>query len=162
MTLFMEAARPLLHPAHREPLPPRRVTERAAAKVDLHDDMTEGQKKAATGVAHFAYGAGAGAVYGALSPLLPFDPVLNGVAYGLGVWTGSYLGLMPALGLHPSATDEPAGRNALMIGAHLVWGAALGLLTEQFVGQHGQRSPTDELDRRHQTPANVALTSAQL
>jgi uncharacterized membrane protein YagU involved in acid resistance len=162
MTLFMEAARPLLHPAHQEPLPPRRVTERAAAKVDLHDDMTEPEKKAATGVAHFAYGAGAGAVYGAVSPLMPFGPVLNGVAYGLGVWAGSYLGLMPALGLHPPATREPAGRNALMIGAHVVWGAVLGLVTEQFVGQDGRRAPADELDRRHRTPENLALTSAQL
>jgi putative membrane protein len=162
MTLFMEAGRPLLHPAHQRPLPPRRVTERAAASVDAHDDMNEPQKKAATGVAHFAYGAGAGAVYGALSPLLPMSPVWSGVAYGLGVWAGSYLGLMPALGLHPPATREPAGRNALMIGAHIVWGATLGLLTDRMVGQNGRRPPVDELDRPHRTPENLALTSAQL
>lgn len=134
MTLFMEAARPLL-PAHQQrPLPPRRVTERAAGAVGLHDDMTEPQKQAATGVAHFGYGAAAGAVYGVLAPHLPFGPALNGVAYAMGVWAGSYLGLLPVLGLHPPATREPAGRNALMIGAHVVWGAVLGLLTDQLAG----------------------------
>lgn len=30
----------------------------------------------------------------------------------------------------PSATRAPAGRNALMIAAHLVWGGVLGLITE--------------------------------
>jgi hypothetical protein len=162
MTLFMEAVRPLLPPEDQRPLPPRRVTMRAAAKVDAHDDMTEPQKKTATGVAHFGYGAGTGAVYGAVSPLLPFGPVLNGVTYGLGVWAGSYLGMLPALDLHPPATREPAGRNALMIGAHVVWGAVLGLVTDQLVGQNGERSPADKLGRRHRTAENLSLTSAQL
>ena len=134
MTLVMAAGKTQLPPEDQYPLPPRRVTVRAAEKVGLHDDMTEAEKQVATGVAHFGYGAGAGALYGAVSPLLPFGPVLNGVAYGLGVWTGSYLGLLPALDLHPPATREPPGRNALMIGAHVVWGAVLGLLTDQAVG----------------------------
>ncbi|MBO0700499.1 MAG: hypothetical protein J2P46_19030, partial [Zavarzinella sp.] len=79
MTLFMEAGRPFLHPAHQEPLPPRHITERAAETVDAHDDMNEPLKKAATGVAHFAYGAGAGAVYGALSPFSPMSPIWGGM-----------------------------------------------------------------------------------
>jgi|SRR5262245_10450953 len=134
MTMFMEGARALLPPHEQYPLPPRRITERAAKTVDAHDDMNEPQKEAATAVAHFGYGAAAGAVYGAVSPLMPFGPICDGVAYGLGVWAGSYLGLMPALGLHPAATREQVGRNALMIGAHIVWGAALGILTDRLAG----------------------------
>jgi uncharacterized membrane protein YagU involved in acid resistance len=136
MTLFMEAARTQLPPEEQHPLPPRRITMRAAEAVDLHDDMSEPEKKAATGVAHFGYGAAAGAVYGAVAPHLPFGPVLNGVGYGLGVWAGSYLGLLPALDLHPPATHETPSRNALMIGAHIVWGAVLGLVTDQLVGRN--------------------------
>jgi len=52
------------------------------------------------------------------------------VGYGLVVWAGSYLGLLPAVGLHRPATREPAGRNGMMIGAHVVFGAVLGLLAE--------------------------------
>ncbi|MEJ7606229.1 MAG: DUF6789 family protein [Bryobacteraceae bacterium] len=55
-------------------------------------------------------------------------PAAEGALYGLAVWGGSYLGVMPATGLYKSATEEPAARNALMIAAHLVWGAALGVI----------------------------------
>jgi hypothetical protein len=149
MTLFMAAAKTQLPPEQQYPLPPPRITMRAAEAVDLHDDMDEAEKHAATGVAHFGYGTATGAVYGAIAPHLPFGPVLNGVAYGLGVWAGSYLGLLPALDLHPPATREPPGRNALMIGAHVVWGAVLGLLTDQLVGDdrrtthNGRRGPSE-------------------
>src|SRR6188508_239336 len=46
----------------------------------------------------------------------------EGALYGVGVWGASYLGLLPGAGLYPAATDESAGRNALMISAHLIWG----------------------------------------
>jgi putative membrane protein len=146
MTLFMEVARAHLPPGQQHPLPPRHVTMRAAEAVDLHDDLTEPQKQAATGIAHFGYGTGAGALYGALAPALPFGAILNGVAYGLGVWAGSYLGLLPALRLHPPATEEPPGRNAVMIGAHVVWGAALGLITDALAGGHNGVRPLEDKD----------------
>jgi uncharacterized membrane protein YagU involved in acid resistance len=160
MTLFMAAAKTQLPPEEQYPLPPRRITMRAAEAVDLRDDMTETEKHAATGVAHFGYGTATGALYGALSPLLPFGPVLNGVAYGLGVWTGSYLGLLPALDLHPPATREPAGRNALMIGAHVVWGATLGLLTDQMVGTDGRPAANGSPEDRARPNAPLVLGGA--
>jgi hypothetical protein len=49
---------------------------------------------------------------------------LVGLTFGLGVWAVSYLGLMPALGLHESATEHLRRRNLLMIAAHAVWGTA--------------------------------------
>jgi hypothetical protein len=51
---------------------------------------------------------------------------MTGVALGLGVWTASYLGVLPALGILRPATEHPARRTALMIAAHVVWGSALG------------------------------------
>jgi hypothetical protein len=63
--------------------------------------------------------------------------VLAGTLYGLVVWGASYLGLVPALGLLSPATRHPRRRNALMIAAHLVWGAALGLLAAQRPRKHG-------------------------
>ena len=50
--------------------------------------------------------------------------------YGLAVWAGSYLGLLPALGIMSPATDHPLRRTALMIAAHLVWGSALGTFVD--------------------------------
>ena len=128
MTLAMRAAHCGLPPHERFPLPPRRVTLRALRKVGLrpHVHLDESQRRGLTRAAHFGYGTAAGALFGLIAPKNLPDAVSGGVGYGLLVWVASYLGVMPALGLHPPATREPAGRNLMMIGAHVVWGAALG------------------------------------
>jgi len=56
--------------------------------------------------------------------------VAKGVGFGLLVWAGSYLGLLPAVGLHRPATRESARRNGMMIASHVVWGAVLGAMVE--------------------------------
>src|SRR5947209_17173650 len=136
MTLYMAGVREALPEPDQYDLPPRIVTERAAQKAGVAHQMNEPQKKAATTAAHFAFGAGAGAMYGVVAPVLPFHPVANGIAYGLGVWASSYFGWLPAAGLHPPAHRESTGRNVLHAGAHIVWGAVLGLLTDQLAGEH--------------------------
>src|SRR6476646_490949 len=85
MTVVMAAGREALPECEQYPLPPRTITERTAQAADVGHRLSEPQKEAATAVGHFAYGAATGAVYGALAPSLPFDPMLSGVAYGLGV-----------------------------------------------------------------------------
>jgi hypothetical protein len=57
----------------------------------------------------------------------------------MGVWASSYLGWLPAAGLHPPAQREAAGRTAMTVGAHVVWGAVLGLLTDQLAGRPDSR-----------------------
>ena len=90
--------------------------------------MDEDERTGLTYAAHFSYGTSVGALFGLVAPRDLGKSIVAGVGYGLLVWAGSYLGLLPALGLHRPATREPAERNALMIGAHVVWGAALGAL----------------------------------
>ena len=128
MTVAMRAVQASLPAAQRHPLPPRRVTMRAARKVGLrpHLQLDESERRGLTLAAHSGYGAAAGGLFGAIAPRNLPDAVSAGVGYGLLVWAASYLGLMPALGLHPPATREPAGRNLMMILAHVVWGATLG------------------------------------
>src|SRR5688500_8224890 len=134
MTAAMEGLRRVLPRGEQDPIPPRQITERAAAAAGVAGEMTDGQKDAATAVAHLAFGAGTGALYGLLAPLLPGGPVARGVGYGLTVWAGSYLGWLPAAGLYKRPEDEPAGRHAKMVLSHVVWGACLGLLHHQFAG----------------------------
>jgi uncharacterized membrane protein YagU involved in acid resistance len=143
MTLIMAGVREALPKDDQHSLPPRIVTERAAQEAGVAHRVDEPEKKAATTAAHLGFGAAVGAVYGVVAPGLPFDPVLNGVAYGLGVWVSSYLGWLPAAGLHPPAHRESAGRNAMNVGAHVVWGAVLGLLTDQLAGTRpaGEQRP---------------------
>ena len=119
MTATMLVAHRLLPQGQRYPLPPRLITERW-----LDKDAGENQTLAWTLLNHFAFGAFAGSLYTA-SRLDNHKPALSGPAYGIGVWAISYLGWVPAMGFMPPATRQPSERNAMMIAAHLVWGAAL-------------------------------------
>ena len=110
-TAPMTAAMIAMHkalPAHeRYPLPPRKVTMRAAKKVGVKKYLRGGEKKAATLAAHFGYGAAMGGIFALLAPRAPGRPVTKGIAWGLIVWATSYLGLLPATGLHEPATKNP-------------------------------------------------------
>jgi hypothetical protein len=81
------------------------------------------QRKAAIELAHWSYGAGAGAAYGALP-----DPLRrrrwSGPLYGLAVWFGYELGLAPALGLSQAKRPRPLERLALAAD-HLLYGLVL-------------------------------------
>ena len=137
MTVAMEAMFRGLSIPQRYPLPPRTISMRLAETLGMKHELDEQERLAVTLLNHFGYGTAAGAVYGLLARrLLP--GALGGAVYGLGVWAGSYLGLLPATGLYPSAAEESARRNALMIAAHLVWGAALGTVTQALVEEDAQ------------------------
>ncbi|MBB6099940.1 putative membrane protein [Deinobacterium chartae] len=132
MTVWMLGAQRLLPARERYPLPPERITEHAAEAVGLEAVAHRPPvRRAASLINHFAYGALAGALYAPLSRL-PGPALLRGLGYGTVVWSASYLGLLPTLGLLSPATRHPPRRNALMIVAHFVWGSALALLTERW------------------------------
>lgn len=118
-TTFMTAAMRRLHarlPAiERYPLPPREITERL-----LPEGTLEAALQDASLLAHFGYGAASGALIAATG-IRKGDAA--GAALGVGIWAASYFGWVPAFRILAPAEQHPPRRNALMIGAHLVWGA---------------------------------------
>jgi uncharacterized membrane protein YagU involved in acid resistance len=117
-------------PGHeREALPPRLVTEGALHEV-LPARTGEETWRNLSLASHFAFGAAAGA---ARATIGKNGTVAGGVVYGLSVWTASYLGWVPALGIMPPATHQPWKRNLVMLAAHVVWGASLTLVTRQLL-----------------------------
>lgn len=138
MTVAMELMHRQLPPEEQYPLPPRQITEHLAEAVHIEDNLNEEEELAATVAAHFAYGAACGAAYSLVEDYLPGPPAVRGITFGLGVWTASYLGLLPATGLLSSARCHPARRNALMLAAHVVWGGVTGLLTESLRSEDSQ------------------------
>lgn len=133
MTLAMKAMHSQLPDDEQYPLPPRLIVENAAERSGVDADLDEDDETRLTWVSHFAYGAATGAIYRKALDIADIEPgAANGVAYGLGVWTLSYLGLLPAAGLLSPATEHPARRNALMIASHVVWGAALGVTARRL------------------------------
>ena len=134
-TVPMSAVVAALHrqlPSHeQQPLPPREVTVEMARRAGAEGAVdSESKREASTWLSHFGYGAATGTLYGGLAPRIPLGPVSGGVLWGLVVWAGSYLGWLPAAGIRPSSEKQPPRREALMIAAHAVFGAATGLAYE--------------------------------
>ena len=126
MTLAADTLFRRLPRRERYPLPPRELTERVAEAAGVAEQLDEATLQAASLASHFGFGAAAGGLYAPLLLRRRMPPVLSGVAYALAVWTVSYLGWVPGLGLLRPATRHPRRRNALMLAVHLVWGATLG------------------------------------
>lgn len=131
-TLAMTSAMARLHrrlpPAERSPLPPREIVETLAIKAGA--SLDDEAAKDATTAAHFAYGAAAGAAIGAATVR---PGAGGGVAAGVAIWMASYLGWIPGTGILKPAALHPRGRNALMIGAHVVWGLATARAMRELV-----------------------------
>jgi uncharacterized membrane protein YagU involved in acid resistance len=135
MTLFMNQMHQQLPARERYPLPPSEIVEELTEQAGIDDQIDQPEHIALTLLAHFGYGAATGALYAPLADAFHLSPVVGGAAFGLGVWSVSYLGFLPALGVLRPATEHPARRNALMIGAHVVWGVSLGLIAEQLLAE---------------------------
>lgn len=160
-TAPMTAAMALMHlwlPDHeRYPLPPRQIVDNAAGQAgvehavpgEAHDRWErrtgfEPITDARGGVAlasHFAFGAMAGSAYGPVARTKPSHPALAGIGYGLMVWGSQYLGVLPAAGWLSNAKDHPVRRNALMIAAHVVWGATLRIVADRLVREQEYEPP---------------------
>lgn len=139
MTLAMKIMHRSLPPEEQHSLPPREVTMEIADEVGLGKHLSESQRRKFTIISHFAYGAAAGAVYAPLAGKISSSPVSEGVLYGLVVWLGSYLGWLPMTGIQPPVTQKSPRRVALMIAAHVVWGAAVGLVLGKLDRSYGKR-----------------------
>lgn len=128
MSLAMKLMHEQLPPEEQYPLPPRAVTMNMAEEVGIKEHLDEEEREGLTWAGHFAYGATCGALFAPLARATNLPPVATGVAFGLAVWAGSYLGWLPAARLIAPATEHPPRRAALMIAAHVVWGASAGLV----------------------------------
>jgi uncharacterized membrane protein YagU involved in acid resistance len=154
MTAAMEVMHAALPPAERRPLPPRRIEDRLTGVTGARRALGESEHVALTMLLHFGFGGAAGAVYGLASPHLPGAPMVKGAGFGVAVWAASYLGGLPATGLERSALREPSGRNALMVLAHVVWGAVLGEVTHRLRTEDSTR--TTRRRAREKALASVA------
>lgn len=116
MTMVMRRGYEALPAEDKYPLPPRELTERTG-------EPSEG---ISTVIAHFAFGAAAGATFSVMDDRVP------AAAFGPIVWLTSYLGWAPLSGRLKPATKHPLSRNLLMFSAHLVWGGCLGIFLREL------------------------------
>lgn len=130
-TLAMTAAMRRLHrklpEQERYPLTPREIVDSAAGQLDV--ELSEDAAKDTTLAAHFTYGAATGSLVALVNPR---PGPAAGAAAGAAVWLASYMGWIPAAKLLKPATEHPPRRNLVMIGAHLVWGAATAVALREL------------------------------
>jgi hypothetical protein len=96
-------------------------------KVFEHE-LTEGEKKVAGPVVHYAYGSLVGAVYGGLAELMPITAAGFGMPFGIALWLLGDEIAVPALGLGASPTETPADKHADALAAHLMYGVTTDVL----------------------------------
>ena len=96
-------------------------------------------RAAAALLAHFGYGAAAGAVYGLVrgtqAGAFPDGGTpAAGAAWGLVVWAAGYEGWMPRAGVRPATSDFPPSRWPLPIANHVVYGMVTAGVVERLRG----------------------------
>jgi hypothetical protein len=109
--------------------PPEVIVEKGMRRSGVRADETT--EDAVTLVAHFGFGAAAGAVFGLINRRAAHRRstwIAEGIAFGLVVYAVSYKGWIPALNILPRPEHDRPGRQPSMIAAHVVFGAALGAL----------------------------------
>jgi putative membrane protein len=129
MSALLAAAR---LPGLMGPLPPRRVTKRIAERSGADRALSGPAFEASWAAAHVGYGAACGALYALARRAFPASPVSAGLVFGGLVWGGSYLGLLPALGIYGGPEEEEPATTATMIAAHAVYGVATALAEERI------------------------------
>jgi uncharacterized membrane protein YagU involved in acid resistance len=133
MTAVMLLAHRTIPEEERRRLPPKQITEKVATEVKAEPLIdTEARSIAATSLGHIGYGTVCGAIYGLVEQRIPIPGAAKGIIFGVGVWAGSYLGWLPAVGIRPRADHRPESENRMMIAAHIVYGAVLGSLCERL------------------------------
>jgi hypothetical protein len=155
MTMVMETLHRQLPGEPARPLPPREITEGMAVKAGVRREIDEREMQRFTLAGHVGYGAACGGVLGMIAPRNVPGAIVTGMAFGLGVWAGSYLGWLPALGVRQSATEDPPARSGLMIAAHVVWGAAAGAIVAGAAGPRRRDAETRRQEEHEQHGAGA-------
>ncbi len=107
------------------------ATVKAAAAISstvLRRRLRPHEKEVAGEVVHYAVGAIAGGVYGAISEYLPEVRLGAGSVFGATLWALSDEIGVPLSGLSRPPQDYPLRVHASALGAHLVYGLSTELL----------------------------------
>jgi uncharacterized membrane protein YagU involved in acid resistance len=115
-----------------QPFPPKMAVRMVTGKAGLWQQLSSRQRNRLSWVGHFGYGALMGSVYAPVTRKYEASGVGSGVAFGLAVWAGSYLGMLPALGIRRPVRKDFWDDHLQLVAAHVVWGAALGWLVKRL------------------------------
>ena len=125
MTAVMFAVQLVLPRSSQITPEPQIITDKLLQRAKIYQKTSEGGRKLAAVVNHFAYGAACGAAFATVAGGRLQSSPSTGLVAGLLVWMGSYAGWLPAAKILPPPPDRLRGRNVLLLTAHSVWGLSL-------------------------------------
>jgi putative membrane protein len=102
--------------------------------------LSPDEEKTAASAVHYAFGAGVGGLYGAAVEIAPVVSRAGGLPFGVTVWLGAHVIMVPALGLAPPITRSSTPFEAVELAAHLVYGGATELLRRLLRGRRDRRA----------------------
>lgn len=109
----------------------------AVATRALDRRLTRDELKVAAPIVHYAFGSGMGALYGAVSEVVPSARALAGTAYGTSVWIGADEIAVPLMGLSKRNGELPAEAHIQSFASHLVFGFATEAVRRALRGAIG-------------------------
>lgn len=119
-----EAALPPRTPERDDPNPPMHLLEQAGVPEELRRATVRynGNDVPVTGLAvHHAFSVGTAVPYCLLASRVPAIAAGGGALYGLAVWAGFHLAVLPAMGTVPSAWEQPWQEHLSEALGHVVW-----------------------------------------
>ncbi|SEG47168.1 putative membrane protein [Bryocella elongata] len=102
---------------HGEPEPPEELAERIAGHK-----LSPQTKHVAAESLHWAFGAAAGAAYGALAEYYPAATAKEGAAFGMALMTLTHEAALPALDLGAAAEDQTPREHTSEMASHVLYG----------------------------------------
>ena len=119
-----EAALPPRTPERDDPNPPMHLLEQLGIPAEVREatvTFNENQVPVTGLAVHPACSVAMAVPYCVAARRCPAITAGGGAVYGLGVWAGFHLGLLPALGTVPAATEQPWQEHMSEAAGHVVW-----------------------------------------
>jgi putative membrane protein len=91
----------------------------------FHRQLTPPQKAIAGPIVHYMFGGTVGAIYGTAAEYTSVVRTGWGIPFGVMVWLGAHVIVVPALGLSAPVNASPPQKEAAELGAHIVYGTAV-------------------------------------
>jgi putative membrane protein len=102
---------------HGEPPPPDVLAEKLAGHP-----LDPATKEIASESIHWAFGAAAGAAYGALAEYYPAAAGREGATFGMTLMALTHNGALPALGLAADTTEQSSRERSSELVTHVIFG----------------------------------------
>jgi len=113
--------------------PPELIIDSVLSSERDRTALDREHRSALAWASHVGFGVGNGALLATLHrPIGVRRPMALGVAYGLGLYTASYIGVIPRFGILPFPHQDNRARQLALVAAHIGYGVGAGQVLSRW------------------------------